>query len=160
LDQRQHLCERHFFVIVVNAQFGVAQIASNVDVRYSRASLDQLLELLRSAEFVGLAGDDEAQFELTCMAAGFGRTRTGRSRRPGRMMVVVVVAVIVIVLMIMSMMVMVMIVIVIVVVMTVPMIMLMLIVVMMIMLMMMIMSMLATRPMNMFVVFRFRHGNL
>jgi hypothetical protein len=158
LDQRQHLCERHFFVIVVNAQFGVAQIASNVDVRYSRASLDQLLELLRSAEFVGLAGDDEAQFELTCMAAGFGRTRTGRSRRPGRMMVVVVVAVIVIVLMIMSMMVMVMIVIV--VVMTVPMIMLMLIVVMMIMLMMMIMSMLATRPMNMFVVFRFRHGNL
>jgi len=148
LDERQDLREGYFLVIVVNAQFGVAQIASNVNVRDSRARLDQLLELLRSAEFVGLAGDDKAQLELTCMAAGFGRARTGR------MMVVVAV----IMVMVMVMMVM------IVIVMIVPMVMLTLMLMVMIMLivlmMIMVVIMLATRAMNMFVVFRFRHGNL
>src|SRR5262245_36736514 len=71
------------------------EVAANVNIRYSRASLDQLLELLRSAEFVGLAGNDKAQLELTGMTAGFGCARAGRPFRFGMMMVVMVVIVIV-----------------------------------------------------------------
>jgi hypothetical protein len=131
LDERQDLRECHSFVIVVNAEFGMSEVAANVNVRYAGARLDQLLELLRSAELVGLAGNDKAQLELACMTAGFGRARAGKPPGLRRMMVVMVVIMIVVI-MVMIMFVM----------------------------LIVIMIMLATGAMNMFFVFRFRHENL
>jgi hypothetical protein len=109
-DKRQDLLERHFFVIVVNAEFGVPEIAAKVNVRYAGARLDQLLELLHSAEFVCLAGNDNAQLELTCRAAGFRGARARRSLRLGMMMVMIVVMVVMVVITMMIMVIMLMVV--------------------------------------------------
>jgi hypothetical protein len=132
LHQGQDLCERHLLLIVVDTQFGVAKVAANVNVRYAGARLDQLLELLRSAEFVGLARNNKAQLELAGNAAGFCSPRPGRPLGFRRMMVVIVI-------MAMVMMIVAMV---------------------MLMVMIVIMVVLTTGTMNMFFVFRFRHENL
>ena len=119
----------------------MSKVAANVNIRYSSAGLDQLLELLRSTEFVGFAWNDKAQLELTCLASAFRSAGAGRPHGLGRVVVIVIVVVMMIMVMVMVMIVMI-----------VPVIMLMVVVLVMIMLMIVF----ATRAMNMCFVFRIR----
>jgi hypothetical protein len=73
------------------ADFGGAAVAPQVDVGDAGASFEEQLKFLESAEFIGLARDDDSQLELASLPASLRPFRPDRAFAMFMMMMVVAV---------------------------------------------------------------------